>query len=189
LDLAVANSYGDNVSILLGDGAGGFWRTTADYGVGRHPVSLTIIDLNGDRADDVATANADYGNDTPADVSILLGDGGGGFPAAARSYRAGSGPLALTIAGLNGDGNPDLVAAKPTVQGHFSVLLGNGGGTFEPTANYGVSAQLTDVVAGDFNSDGNPDLATTKYTSAGTIAVLLNDGDGKFSVLQRSSRP
>src|SRR4029079_13454511 len=56
LDLAVANSYGDNVSILLGDGAGGFQRTTADYGVGRHPVSLTIIDLNGDRADDVATA-------------------------------------------------------------------------------------------------------------------------------------
>lgn len=179
LDLAVANSYGDNVSILLGDGAGGFQRTTADYGVGRHPVSLTIIDLNGDGAEDVATAHADYENDTPADVSILLGDGAGGFPAAARSYRAGSGPLALTIAELNGDGNPDLVAANQASK-DISVLLGSGGGTFQPTANYGVSAYLSDVVAADFNGDGSPDLAATKYFPGGNVAVLLNDGDGGF---------
>ena len=180
LDLAVANRYGDNVSILLSDDLGDFQRTTADYGAGREPIGLMIADFNGDRVPDLAIANSgEYGTDSAADVSILVGDGTGGFPGAVHAYRSGSGPLALTMAELNGDGNPDLVAANQSSK-DISVLLGNGGGTFESTANYGVSAQLTDVVAADFNRDGSPDLAATKYTSAGTVAVLLNDGDGSF---------
>jgi uncharacterized repeat protein (TIGR01451 family) len=179
LDLAVANRYADTVLLYAGDGAGGFHPMTAGYGVGRQPVSLVITDLNGDGAADVATANADEENDTPGDVSILLGDGAGGFPAAARSYRTGWGAVALAIGELNGDANPDLVAANPGTS-DISVLLGAGKSMFQPTVNYLVYGNVHDVEICDFNNDGHPDLAAVIYGDAGVVAVLLNKGDGSF---------
>jgi len=178
-DLVVANREADTVLIYLGDGAGAFLPMTAGYGVGRAPTSLVVTDLNGDGAADVATANGDYENDTPGDVSILLGDGSGGFPGAARSYRTGWGSSALAIGDLNGDRNPDLVAANPGTK-DVSVLLGAGGGMFQPTVNYPVNGYVHDVEIGDFDNDGDADLAAANYSDAGMVAVLLNVGDGTF---------
>jgi len=65
-DLATANTYSDNVSILLGNGDGTF-QNAVNYAVGGWPRSVFSIDFNGDGYNDLATANANSDN-----VSILL---------------------------------------------------------------------------------------------------------------------
>src|SRR5262249_39062652 len=68
-DLAVANRVSDNVSILLGDGAGSFSGPT-NFGAGSGPYSVAVGDFNGDGKQDLAVANYFSNN-----VSILLGNG------------------------------------------------------------------------------------------------------------------
>ena len=45
LDLAVANTASNNISILLGNSDGTF-QTTMNYAVGQDPVSIAVVDLN-----------------------------------------------------------------------------------------------------------------------------------------------
>lgn len=56
--------------------------------VGHNPVSLAIGDFDGDQVPDLAVAN--YSSD---DISIVLGNGDGGFGAAA-SFPVGTAPTA-----------------------------------------------------------------------------------------------
>ena len=70
-DLAVANSYPNTVSVLLGNGDGSFTVKT-DYGTGIYPSSVAIGDLNGDGKPDLAAANRHSNT-----VSVLLGSGDG----------------------------------------------------------------------------------------------------------------
>ena len=65
LDLAVANTWSDNVSILKNNGDGTF-QTKVDYGVGDYPFSVFCADLDGDGDFDLAVANEGSNN-----VSIL----------------------------------------------------------------------------------------------------------------------
>jgi hypothetical protein len=72
-DLAVANQYDDNVSILLGKGDGNF-QSAVIYGAGGGPSSVAISDLNGDANPDLVVANRYSRN-----VSVLLSNGDGSF--------------------------------------------------------------------------------------------------------------
>ena len=71
-DLAVANFDSDTVSVLLGDGAGGF-TSAAHYQVGRHPLSVAAGDFDGDGTPALAVANGDSNT-----VSVLLSNGAAG---------------------------------------------------------------------------------------------------------------
>jgi hypothetical protein len=66
LDLAVANFYSDDVSVLLGNGDGSF-QAARTFGAGRSPSSVAVGDFNGDGALDVAVANFLSDN-----VSVLI---------------------------------------------------------------------------------------------------------------------
>jgi hypothetical protein len=78
-DLSVANVVAKTVSIWLGDGQGGFGATT-DFAVGTFPFTLTVGDLNRDGKLDLAVSNMGGSYFTgPPTLSILLGDGQGGF--------------------------------------------------------------------------------------------------------------
>src|SRR5205814_854663 len=74
LDLAVANNSGSNVSILLGNGNGGFGLAT-NFGAGSVPIFISAADFNNDGKLDLAVANSI----NSGTVSILLGNGSGGF--------------------------------------------------------------------------------------------------------------
>jgi len=67
----VANTGTNFVSMLLGDGNGGFSLATV-LGVGSNPYSAVVGDFNGDGKQDLATANNDFPN--PGSVSILVRD-------------------------------------------------------------------------------------------------------------------
>ena len=75
-DLAVANSGGTNVSVLLGVGDGSFKPQTL-FTVGSAPVAVVAADLDGDGKLDLVVANH-----ATSDVSLLLGVGDGTFAAA-----------------------------------------------------------------------------------------------------------
>src|SRR5262245_35659210 len=63
LDLAVANTIGDSVTILKNDGAGNF-TNLGDFAAGNNPSGLVAADLDGDGILDLATANFEGDNVT-----------------------------------------------------------------------------------------------------------------------------
>jgi hypothetical protein len=68
LDLAIMNYNDNNVTVLLGDGSGGFTPATGSpFAVGLHPLGITSADFNGDTKPDLAMANIASNN-----VTVLL---------------------------------------------------------------------------------------------------------------------
>jgi hypothetical protein len=65
-DLAVANYWDNNTSVLLGNGIGGF-AAPSNFPVGMRPMSVAVGDFNGDQKPDLAVAN-----ELSGDVSVLL---------------------------------------------------------------------------------------------------------------------
>ena len=176
-DIVTANNAGNTVSILLGNGAGGFAPSAGSpFAVGVSPGSVAVGDFNGDGKPDIVTSNSGGNN-----VSVLLGDGAGGFtPAAGSPFAAGKAPFAVGVADFNGDGKLDIVTAN-NVDQNLTILLGNGTGGFTPSSSSPfalgtVSPQS--LAVGDFNGDGVPDVAVTAYNNK--VVVLLGDGSGGF---------
>jgi hypothetical protein len=164
-DLAVANFYSNNVSVLLGTGTGSFGAAT-NFTVGTRPISVTVGDFNGDGKSDLAVANYNSSN-----VSVLLGTGTGSF-GAATNFTVGTGPFSVTVGDFNGDGKSDLAVTNYN-NNNVSVLLGTGTGSFGTATNFTVGTGPFSVTVGDFNGDGKSDLAVANANS-NNVSVLLN---------------
>ena len=70
---------------------------------------------------------------TPYSVALLLGNGNGTFQHPTL-FANSTNPSSVTVADVNGDGNPDLIVANSTCG--VSVLLGNGNGTFQKSGDF-----------------------------------------------------
>lgn len=175
-DLLVANEGDNSVSILSGDGSGGF-GPVATLPVGVKPHALALADFNGDGNLDLAVAN--FGdNASPNDVWLLLGDGLGGFAPSARVF-SGANPDSLAVGDLNGDGRLDLaVASAGSIV--LGALLGDGSGSLGAPRFVPVSCCPHWVGLADFNRDGHLDFATTN-SDVNTVSVLTGDGAGSSS--------
>jgi FG-GAP-like repeat len=149
-DLAVTDLNGDgrqdcvvtsanSVSVLIGNGDGTLGAPVG-YPAGSAPGHLVLEDLNSDDYPDALVANS------VATLSILSGDGGGGFAsptAIVTQYNPGSG---LLVSDFDGSGSLDIVAilAAPFFP-EVTVYLGGGGGlddNFEPNHSCAASALL-----------------------------------------------
>ncbi len=176
-DLAVANQGSNTVTVLLGDGSGGFAEApNSPFTVGTSPISVAVGDFNGDGIQDLATSN-----DVDSPVTVLLGNGSGGFTAAGGSpFAVGTNPSSVAVGDFNGDGIPDLATAN--FSNTVTVLLGNGLGGFTPAPNspFAVGSLPYSVAVADFNGDGIPDLVTAN-SGNGTVTVLLGNGQGGFT--------
>jgi hypothetical protein len=174
-DLAVANSdhnsVSNNVSVLLGDGMGGFGPKT-DFGVGVAPRSVAVGDFNRDGKPDLAVANGVSNN-----VSVLLGDGMGGF-GPKTDFAVVNNAQSVAVGDFNLDGKPDLAVANFNSD-NVSVLLGDGMGGFGTKTDFSVGDSPGSVAVGDFNGDGRPDLAVANGNSS-NVSVLLGNGAGGF---------
>ena len=172
------------MTILLGSGSGGFSAATGSpFSAGTIPYSVAVRDFNGDGIPDIVTANAGSNS-----VTILLGNGAGGFSAAAGSpFAVGTNPSSVAVGDFNGDGIPDLVTANYAGD-TVTILLGNGSGGFSAATGSPFSVGTNPVwfAVGDFNGDGIPDLATANGGS-NNVTVLLGNGSGGFSAATGST--
>jgi uncharacterized protein (TIGR03437 family) len=192
MDLAVANVSDNTVTILLGNGTGGF-SSAGTVATGNGPTAIATADFNSDMKADLAVANIDSGT-----VTILLGDGTGGFTSPPLTLIAGKFPVAILAIDLNANGIPDLAVVN---SGDGTVLV------FEdPYVNpMQMPVELTSVVVPTVlpitqsvsavtaaNFSGHPlnstgaaylDLAVTYYDNAtfkGNLLLFVSDESGGY---------
>ncbi len=145
--------------------------------VGQNPVAIASGDFNGDGRQDMVVASQGG-----HELRIFLADANGRFSRADK-YRLQFNPADVVVADVNGDHKLDIVVATagPDASGGFSVLLGNGDGTFQPEIPYELPGQAFTLAVGDFNGDGAPDLAVSfGYGKGSGTAIILNKGNGTF---------
>ena len=176
-DLAVANG-GNQVNIMLGNGAGGFTLSSGSpFTVGNGVASIVVGDFNHDGNLDFATANQ---NDNS--ISVMQGDGTGtvftSIPGASLSLGSGTTPVSIVTEDFDGDHKLDLAVAE-SGQNRIGVLLGNGDGTFGLQATYATGSAPYALVIGDFNADGISDIGVAN-SGATTASLLLGNGNGTF---------
>jgi uncharacterized protein (TIGR03437 family) len=171
LDLAIADTTGNTVTVLLGSLTGSFSlapNTTPISISIASPSAVVAADFDGDGKLDLAVASLSSGV-----VTILFGNGTGNFPT--RSVAtSGSGPAAIVTADFNLDHKADLAIVYPSAAANnVAVLLGNGNGTF--TAPYTASAGNYPVALAVGNFGGFPGLAVANEID-GTVTVLAGNG-------------
>jgi Domain of unknown function (DUF4347)/Bacterial Ig-like domain/FG-GAP-like repeat/RTX calcium-binding nonapeptide repeat (4 copies) len=179
-DLAVANLFGSNVSILVNTTATGATTPTfapkVDFATGTNPYSVSIGDINGDGKPDLATANRNSSN-----VSILVNTTttGGTTPTFAPKvdFATGTNPVSVSIGDINSDGKPDLATANRN-SSNVSILvnttpIGSATPTFAPQVIFATGTNPYSVSIGDINGDSKPDLAVANYGSS-NVSIVLN---------------
>lgn len=186
LDLVVANDESDEVTVLLGDGRGGFMAAPGSpFPAAKSPNDIAVADFDGDGKPDLAFAN----HDTKY-VTVLLGDSRGGFrpaPGSPVAVQSRPHPHGIAAADFDGDGHVDF-AVESWANNQVEVVFGTGGGRFRtPGRLIGVGKMpYQKLRAGDVNGDGAPDLVTTNF-EGGDVTVLLGNGKGSFTVAPPST--
>ncbi len=191
-DLAIVNTQTPFISILLGDGRGGFHPApgspvrTESY---PHPHGVAAADFTGRGAIDLITDS--WGHNQ---IEMLTGDGHGGF-ALGSFFNVGKRPYQrLRSADLNGDGKADVVTTNLDGDS-VTVLLGDGRGGFReaPGSPFQTAPAPWAIDIADVNRDGKPDLIVIPYDrdakSRGgdaNVTVLIGDGSGRFAPLAGS---
>jgi VCBS repeat-containing protein len=170
-DLAVANRFSNNVSVLLGVPGGGGFTGPTNFAAGSFATAVAVGDFNLDGDPDLAVG-------TFEGVAVLLGGAGGSFGPPAF-FSGNSGVFSIAVGDFNGDGDPDLAAAD-RLYASIVVLVGGPGGSFSGPASYPAGDAPASVAVADFNGDGDPDLAVADEFT-GMILVLLGGVGSSFS--------
>jgi len=198
VDLVIANSTTNNVTVLLGNNDGTFTEASGSpYAVGTNPRSVVVADFNGDGNLDFAVANK--GDNS---ISFFKGDGTGkftAFPASPftlqnNSTQTEKGPVALTTANFKNTTLPNTSAPEVDLavvnenSNNVAILLGStdtsGNVTFTEAKSSPIAVGNTPVAiaSADLNTDGIPDLAIVNQAD-NTVSVILGstNADATFS--------
>jgi hypothetical protein len=133
----------------------------------------------------------DFDGDDYADIALICENTSDvrmylGTPNASGTFGAmlgtpnvtGSTPSPNENADLDHDGDIDIVTCD-TVGNSFTVLLGNGDGTFQPSVSYPMGAGPHGIALLDVDGDGDTDVATANV-GTDDVALRRNNGDGTF---------
>ena len=168
-------AFGSNViSFIKSNGDGTFGPYTFAGTVRDDPLMIIQADFNNDGILDIATANLD-----PFGVTVALGIGTGTLQFDFEIRTSNSGSSALVAADFDRDAVLDLAYLHrfPSLPGTFSLIQGNGDGTFGPLKTdrfTGIDPRA--IAAEDFDLDGNIDVALTHFQS-NSIAFVRGTGN------------
>jgi hypothetical protein len=175
MDVAGVGQY--ETEVLLGNGDGTL-QSSVEYGAGRDDASLIAGKFDRNGTDDIAVMGFS------GTACLLFGNHDGTFRAR-RLYVTGpdtshDGISQVVIGDVNHDNKWDVLGLKesgvPSAQ--FSVLEGNGDGTFQPHHDFFVAGLGVALALSDLNEDGNLDVVTVNNTSV--VTVSFGDGLGGF---------
>jgi hypothetical protein len=176
-------------SVLLGNGNGTFQGVPLGLLPGFVPVAGPMVTGKFDKTSPPGVAIVGSQVSTISNFVNVFSNNGSAVLSLTHSYALQQPGLAMVTADFNGDGNLDLmVFSAPPNSGTwgYSVLLGNGDGSFQPatfvslnTTSPPVFQPNNSVVVADFNGDKKLDVAVGGFGDH-TLAILLGNGDGTF---------
>ena len=171
LDIAVANSGTDDLTILFGYG-NRIFSNIATYSTGpdSRPMSIAIGDFNDDSRTDIVVANSETNN-----IAVFIAYGNGSFSnLVPYSMGQGSQPTSIAIGDFNRDNRLDIAVANFGTN-NICVLFGRDNGTFTNQTWYplGYDSRPRCVVVKDLNNDGRDDIAAVTY-GFNNVNILLN---------------
>ena len=178
LDVAVTDSSGSGLTVLLNAGDGTF-APGISQAVGGAMDAVATGDLDGDGDLDLIVSGWSV-------VNVLLNDGTGVF--SVTPYPGSRAPASIATGDINGDGALDFVLSATDkigfdtyTPGGMWVFSNSGSGTFTLTGQ--VTASVSIAGLADVNGDHALDLVAS--TANASFDVRLNDGHGNFSVPTR----
>ncbi|MCF8449062.1 MAG: FG-GAP-like repeat-containing protein, partial [Taibaiella sp.] len=182
-DLAVANYYSNNVSVLRntsssGSITSGSFDSQVTFATGTLATSVAIGDIDGDGKPDLAVANASSNNVSVLRNTSTSGSITSGSFATQVTFATGNGPYNVTIGDIDGDGKPDLAVANQT-SNNVSILRNTSSsgsitsGSFDSQVTFATGAQPVSIAISDIDGDTKPDLAVANYVSS-NVSVLRN---------------
>jgi hypothetical protein len=183
----IASVYGSSLKILLGNGDGTF-ADPATYSTGSPVRDFVVADVNADTNPDVVIGIEGDQQGSGGQIAVMPGAANGTFGLPTKVADAGY-ILDMVVADFNGDGDPDLAVATPTVK----VLTGDVGVTFTDRGYTELGGAA--LAVGDFNADGDPDLVSAGNAQIDAdVAIVLGTGStaatfGTYTPLGASGGP
>ncbi len=184
VDLLVAN-VGDlpgpvqpgSVDLLLGNGDGTFQAAAERLSTPGALLEVITADFDGDGNLDFAVASSNSGGPGTNGVIVALGNGDGTFAAPVGYDTTLDGtPGQIVTADFDGDGVLDIAVANNDPSNTFSILVGNGDGSFQAAVDFDTYYPAFAIAVGDPDGDGDMDLVTGSVTGDG-IELFNNDLD------------
>lgn len=202
LDVATANQFADNVTVLFNNGFNGQFDPdrTESYPAGSGPTAIEAVDMNVDGLVDLVVTNGSDSN-----LAVLFNLGGGIFQSP-QNFGVGVFPVRLAwsvaSADFDMDGDPDLAVAKGVsnqaaildntlTEGAYRVILSGDGDETVSNLNFIVQDILPDIVitesggsttATEDGATDSFDVVLTVQPTSDVVLTVVSSAPGQATV-------